>query len=180
MSDETAQLPTKKNKFLGLKIFCGIFTVLCAVGLAQGKTPPLVTQEVVKEKVSPTSIPEVIEEVEPTQIPENTEEVLGVSTQMEEPTAVPSSTIVPTLKPTARPTSKPRPTVKPTVEVQPTSPPQEVKTFVPTDSGGDKDCPDFATHAEAQAYFESKGGSPTNNVDRLDADHDGIACENNP
>lgn len=41
----------------------------------------------------------------------------------------------------------------------------------------DKDCPDFATHAEAQAYFESMGGSPTNNVDRLDADHDGLACE---
>ena len=49
-----------------------------------------------------------------------------------------------------------------------------------TYSGGDKDCPDFATHAEAQAYFESKGGSPTNNVDRLDADHDGIACESLP
>lgn len=47
-------------------------------------------------------------------------------------------------------------------------------------SGGDKDCSDFATQAEAQAYFESKGGSPTNNVDRLDADHDGIACESLP
>lgn len=47
-------------------------------------------------------------------------------------------------------------------------------------SEGDKDCSDFATHAEAQAYFESKGGSPTNNVDRLDADHDGLACESLP
>jgi len=47
-------------------------------------------------------------------------------------------------------------------------------------SGGDKDCSDFATHAEAQAYFESKGGSTTNNVDRLDSDHDGIACESLP
>lgn len=46
--------------------------------------------------------------------------------------------------------------------------------------GGDKDCKDFATHAEAQSYFISKGGSPTNNVDRLDADHDGIACESLP
>ena len=47
-------------------------------------------------------------------------------------------------------------------------------------SGDDKDCSDFATHADAQAYFESKGGSSTNNVDRLDSDHDGIACESLP
>lgn len=47
-------------------------------------------------------------------------------------------------------------------------------------SSGDKDCSDFAIHAEAQAYFESKGGSPTNNIDRLDSDHDGIACESLP
>jgi micrococcal nuclease len=46
-----------------------------------------------------------------------------------------------------------------------------------SDTGGDKDCKDFATHSEAQAYFTSKGGSPTNNVDRLDRDNDGIACE---
>jgi hypothetical protein len=45
---------------------------------------------------------------------------------------------------------------------------------------GDKDCSDFATQREAQAYFESKGGSPTNNVDDLDRDHDGIACESLP
>src|SRR3989344_1426445 len=36
-----------------------------------------------------------------------------------------------------------------------------------TYAGGDKDCSDFATHAKAQAYFIGKGGSPTNNVDRL-------------
>lgn len=47
-------------------------------------------------------------------------------------------------------------------------------------SGGDKDCSDFTTQEESQAYFESKGGSPTNNVDRLDSDHDGIACESLP
>ena len=41
----------------------------------------------------------------------------------------------------------------------------------------DKDCADFASQAEAQAYFEANGGSPSNNVDNLDADHDGQACE---
>ena len=33
-------------------------------------------------------------------------------------------------------------------------------TNMPTYSGGDKDCSDFATQEEAQAYFESKGGKP--------------------
>ena len=42
----------------------------------------------------------------------------------------------------------------------------------------DKDCKDFATQGEAQAYFDKNGGSATNNVDRLDGnDHDGIVCE---
>jgi len=44
----------------------------------------------------------------------------------------------------------------------------------------DRNCPDFATQAEAQAYFEAAGGSSSNNVDRLDSDHDGIACESLP
>jgi hypothetical protein len=44
----------------------------------------------------------------------------------------------------------------------------------------DKDCSDFATQAEAQAYFKSIGGSASNNADRLDADSDGIACEDLP
>lgn len=41
----------------------------------------------------------------------------------------------------------------------------------------DKDCADFPSQAAAQAYFLSKGGSKTNNVDNLDANHNGIACE---
>ena len=45
---------------------------------------------------------------------------------------------------------------------------------------GDMDCSDFSVQDEAQTYFEGKGGSPTNNVDRLDSDHDGIACESLP
>jgi hypothetical protein len=45
--------------------------------------------------------------------------------------------------------------------------------------GGDKDCSDFATQPEAQAYFESKGG-PAQDPDRLDGDSDGIACERLP
>jgi LPXTG-motif cell wall-anchored protein len=43
-----------------------------------------------------------------------------------------------------------------------------------------KNCSDFKTQEEAQQYFESHGGSKSNNVDGLDRDHDGIACENLP
>ncbi len=51
-----------------------------------------------------------------------------------------------------------------------------------TDTGPHQDmnCSDFATHAEAQQYFDSHGGSPSNNYDGLDNDHDGIVCESLP
>lgn len=46
-----------------------------------------------------------------------------------------------------------------------------------TSPTGDKDCRDFPSQAAAQAYFTSIGGSATNNADDLDANHNGIACE---
>jgi hypothetical protein len=50
-----------------------------------------------------------------------------------------------------------------------------------TGSGGldgiDYDCGDFASQADAQAYFEGDGGSAANNVDGLDANQNGVACE---
>ncbi len=36
---------------------------------------------------------------------------------------------------------------------------------------------DFTTQNDAQAYFKAQGGSNTNNVDNLDEDGDGAACE---
>lgn len=43
--------------------------------------------------------------------------------------------------------------------------------------GVDYDCYDFASPGEAQAYFESDGGSSYNNADGLDRNHNGLACE---
>lgn len=40
----------------------------------------------------------------------------------------------------------------------------------------DKDCSDFNSWAQAQHYFKKHGG-PRHDPSRLDADHDGIACE---
>jgi micrococcal nuclease len=42
--------------------------------------------------------------------------------------------------------------------------------------GPDRDCADFLTHAEAQAFYVAAGG-PATDRHRLDADRDGIACE---
>lgn len=41
----------------------------------------------------------------------------------------------------------------------------------------DYNCVDFGTQNDAQNYFNSQGGSKTNNVDNLDEDGNGIACE---
>lgn len=43
-------------------------------------------------------------------------------------------------------------------------------------SGGDRDCADFATWEEAQAFYEQSGG-PTADPHSLDPDEDGVACE---
>jgi hypothetical protein len=44
---------------------------------------------------------------------------------------------------------------------------------------GDKDCADFPSQRAAQIFFLRHGG-PRYDPDRLDADHDGVACEDNP
>lgn len=41
----------------------------------------------------------------------------------------------------------------------------------------DKDCRDFSSHAQAQAFFESQGADDPH---RLDGDGDGVACERLP
>jgi Excalibur calcium-binding domain len=56
--------------------------------------------------------------------------------------------------------------------VPPSQPPQPAPR-----PAGERDCLDFASQAEPQAYFESRGGHATNNLDRLDRDGDGTAYE---
>ncbi len=47
-------------------------------------------------------------------------------------------------------------------------------------SEADRDCGEFPNQAAAQTFFVEHGGSASNNFDDLDADHDGIACEDDP
>lgn len=42
---------------------------------------------------------------------------------------------------------------------------------------GSFNCPDFGSEAEAQAYYDSQGGLAGGDPDGLDADSDGLACE---
>ena len=48
-----------------------------------------------------------------------------------------------------------------------------------TCSSNTYNCPDFTSHAEAQALFEKCGGTE-NDVHQLDRDKDGVACESLP
>lgn len=41
----------------------------------------------------------------------------------------------------------------------------------------DYDCSNFTSQETAQAYFIREGGSSKKNVDNLDGDRDGVACE---
>jgi micrococcal nuclease len=79
------------------------------------------------------------------------------------------------------PTTAPAPTVPPMPQpAQPTASANPTPGGLPYDPNGpDRDCPDFATHEEAQQFFLAAGG-PDSDPHRLDGDHDGIACETLP
>lgn len=55
----------------------------------------------------------------------------------------------------------------------------EATTTGGVESRADRDCGDFATHAEAQTFFESQGG-PASDPHQLDQNGDGVACESLP
>ena len=48
----------------------------------------------------------------------------------------------------------------------------------PASAFRDRDCSDFATQRQAQRFFNRH--NPSRDPHRLDADHDGIACESLP
>ncbi|HEX6667346.1 MAG TPA: excalibur calcium-binding domain-containing protein [Solirubrobacterales bacterium] len=48
--------------------------------------------------------------------------------------------------------------------------------FAAPASAADKDCADFSSWRQAQKFYKNHGG-PRYDPHRLDADHDGIACE---
>ncbi|HEY0070224.1 MAG TPA: thermonuclease family protein [Chloroflexia bacterium] len=85
------------------------------------------------------------------------------------------------LTPTPVPTTEPPPTVaQPATTQAPNAASPTASTSLRYDPNGpDRDCGDFSTHAEAQAFFEAAGG-PGSDPHKLDGDHDGVACETLP
>ena len=101
----------------------------------------------------------------------------------------PTSTLEP-VAPVALPEPEPEPQPEPQPiqeqEPQPTPPPSQPESVSPppptqqpaqpTEPFNDKDCGDFQTHAQAQAFFESQGG-PAQDPHKLDRNKDGVVCE---
>lgn len=74
-------------------------------------------------------------------------------------------------------TTTPKPTTTTPAPTETTSPPVVPAPriiFVP----GYRDCGDFPSQAAAQAFFLANGGSALRNINGLDGNHNGIACEN--
>ena len=65
----------------------------------------------------------------------------------------------------------------PAVTAEPENAPGSRLTYDPY--GPDRDCGDFSSQAEAQAFFEAAGG-PASDPHRLDSDSDGEVCESLP
>ena len=92
--------------------------------------------------------------------------------------------------PTAAPTDTPVPSPTATPVPQPTDTPVPAPTDTPIPTpntsglrydpaGPDRNCSDFETWSEAQAFYRAAGG-PTTDRHRLDSNSDGIACETLP
>lgn len=93
-------------------------------------------------------------------------------------TSSPKATPKPTISPKINPSPKPTTSVKSNNSVSPNSGGSAGRSC----SGPDLDCKDFATHAEAQAFFNGCGFTATNDPMKLDGTgvDDGIACESLP
>lgn len=99
------------------------------------------------------------------------------------PTAVPqpAATAVPLATVTPRPLSTTTPRLLPTATPMPvpTTAPSTGLRYDP--AGPDRDCSDFRTQAEAQAFFvAAQQATGQRDKHRLDSDADGIACESLP
>ncbi len=92
-------------------------------------------------------------------------------------TAVTATTSVATTPAPTR-TSKPEPTSTPART--PTPDRDLTGPAIVSSSTGDRDCADFDTQREAQAYFQEKGGDRNHDVDDLDGNGDGKVCQNLP
>lgn len=140
----------KKNLLIGLSGVIGFFILINVIGLSNPK--------VESEKIVAPSEPTAQATAAPTD-------------SLPDPT--PAKTFPPEslVKPKTQPTSTPKSTIDTTTSGSTGIKPASVY------SGGDKDCGDFSTHAEAQTFFETQGPDDLHGLDR---DRDGLAYETLP
>lgn len=137
-----------------------------AVALAAGATIALAAPAMAAPTVTPPSSAHALTATGPVTAPAATPE------QQIAPTA-PKVTIptVPGAQTTPAPATKSTPDQSPTVTAR----------SGPESSSSNKDCTrDFSTQPQAQRYFDSHGGSRSNNYDGLDRNRNGKACESLP
>ena len=141
---------------------------------------------------TPTPVPKpptpVLPTPTPSPAPSTPTPVLPTATSapvLSTPTAIPSTPTPVAITPTPVP-STPTPVVVTPTAVLPTPTITPVETPTPTPhptppemEEPDRDCSDFDTWAEAQAFYKAAGG-PTSDPHNLDSNGDGIACESLP
>jgi len=108
----------------------------------------------------------------------------AVTTTTQKPTTTsPASTTTTTRAPTTTTapatTTTQAATTTTTAATTTTQAPTTTTTAAPANPGDSKNCSDFSTHAAAQAWFD-KYFPYYGDIAKLDADHDGIACESLP
>ena len=109
----------------------------------------------------------------PSQTPLQTPEPATPASTLEvdTPTTPPESQMQTTQESVQEPAQEPT-----GVPSKPTPPPATQQQIQPAQPFNDKDCGDFQTHAQAQAFFESQGG-PAQDPHKLDRNKDGVVCE---
>ena len=161
-------------------------------GAPDPATPPVEPKP--KPTLSPTRTPSATPTSTPTPKPTATSTPgPATPTPAPAPTPTPAQPSPPSPTPTHAPTSTPIPTATPTPEPAsptPTYTPEPTATPTPTHTPGtielkydpagpDRNCGDFDTWAESQAFYEAAGG-PESDRHGLDRDSNGVACESLP
>ena len=136
-----------------------------------------------KEMIDTCESPSDVRIVQPTAEPVTTTATAVPATPTRPPpqptaTAVPATPTRPAPEPTATavPATPTRPAPEPTATAVPATPSSPLK-YDP--NGPDRNCTDFDTWEEAQAFYLAAGG-PETDRHRLDSGRDGVACENLP
>ena len=153
-------------------------------------TPTPVPTPTATSTPTPTPTPTATPTPTPTPTPTATPTPTSTSTPTPTPTPTPTATPTPTPTATSTPTYAPPATPTPTPTATPSPTPTLTPTATPTPTPGavelkydpagpDRNCSDFDTWAEAQAFYEAAGG-PETDRHRLDNDRNGVACESLP